>query len=240
MSATQAKALAKQAAADAKLAQVHQAAMQLLIDLSLPTAALSHPALVRLYEAICTALDQPTSKMASWLMSPQQVENHLYYKERVDNTASTTEPTPTVVPAIEGIEVVQHASVEEVIDENPLKRTLDEANHSVNSSSSSNRPKSPEKPAKRPCNVTTTIDNVIDQLDDDDDEDEPPPPQRPTVDNDGGGGDDLSERDYVEQFLRASVEDFLPEKPPSGQNQRQKRVKQFFSDLFTWTIIASD
>lgn len=50
MSASQAKALAKQAAADAKLRAVHEAAMQLLIDLKLPTAALSHPALVRLYE----------------------------------------------------------------------------------------------------------------------------------------------------------------------------------------------
>ena len=50
MSASQAKALAKQAAANAKLSAVHEAAMQLLIDLKLPTAALSHPALVRLYE----------------------------------------------------------------------------------------------------------------------------------------------------------------------------------------------
>jgi len=63
--------------------------------------------------------------------------------------------------------------------------------------------------------------DVIEQLDEDDDEDDDDEPlQRSVLVDDGGGGDDLSERDYVEQFLQASVENFLPEKlPKSGKDQ---------------------
>ena len=185
MSTAQAKALAKQAAADAKVARVHEAAMQLLIDLKLPTAALSHPALVRLYEAICGALDQPVTKMSNWLMSPQQVENHALYKQHFDNTAS--EQTETT------IEVVQHASVTEEIsiEEVSTNEAICGPEDSQTQQTAVKRPPpdetpSPEKrPAKRPCNADTTI-----ELDD--------------------FPDDMNERDYVEQFLRTSVEDFLP------------------------------
>ena len=184
MSTAQAKALAKQAAADAKVHRVHEAAMQLLIDLKLPTAALSHPALVRLYEAICSALDQPVTKMANWLMSPQQVENHALYKQHFDNTVSEQAETT--------IEVVQHASVTEEISIEEVSTTEGEIpGESTTPQAAIKRPPpdespSPEKrPAKRLCNTDTTME--LDDL-----------------------PDDMNERDYVEQFLRTSVEDFLP------------------------------
>ena len=184
MSTAQAKALAKQAAADAKVHRVHEAAMQLLIDLKLPTAALSHPALVRLYEVICSALDQPVTKMANWLMSPQQVENHALYKQHFDNTVSEQAETT--------IEVVQHASVTEEISIEEVSTTEGEIpGESPTPQAAIKRPPpdespSPEKrPAKRLCNTDTTME--LDDL-----------------------PDDMNERDYVEQFLRTSVEEFLP------------------------------
>ena len=108
-------------------------------------------------------------------MSPQQVENHAYYRERVNNTETpeeviSIETSGTAPEEAQNIEIVTHDSIEEVEPDSQasLKRPIP------------SEPNSPEKSAKRICAEL---------------------PDLP---------DDMNERDYVEQFLRTSVEDFLP------------------------------
>ena len=166
----------KQAAFEAKIRKVHDASVQLLIDFKLPTSAFSHQSLVKLYEAICSAVNLPVSKVGDWLMPPQLVESHPLYKEYVDNTVSQQSIEPT-------IEVVQDASISEQIT---IESTVDTQGSQV----AGKRPivdesSSSENPAKRPC----TAESQIVELD-----------EMP---------DDINERDYVEQFLRTTVEDFL-------------------------------
>ena len=158
-----AKTMAKQAEFEAKIRRVHDASIRLLIDLNLPTSALSHPSLAKLYEAICHAVDLPTTKVTNWLMSPQEVENHLLYRQHIDNTET----------AQQSIELIEHESVSEQMtietpqigDKRPISDVL------------------PQIEPKRPCNSQTQIVEL---------------------------DDDINERDYVEKFLRTSIEDFLP------------------------------
>ena len=126
--------------------------------------------------------------MAQWLMSPQQVENHAYYRERVNNTEHPSEEVIAIGSsgtAVEtpNIEIVTHDSIDTSIEEIAEPESSTSLKRPVPS-----EPSSPEKSAKR----------VRAEL-----------PDLP---------DDMNERDYVEQFLRTSVEDFLPSDKSSDKN----------------------
>ena len=208
-------AINKKKALDAKIRLVHDAAIQLLIDWNLPTSALSHQSLVKLYEAICSVVDIPVSKATNWLMSPQQVECHPLYKQHVDNTASQ-QPVEPIIEIVKHAEPIPNEGIQQIpgkhivsdkpfslvllnASEQPAEPTVELVNQTSVSEQISNentqqiaekRPSadetlSVEKPAKRPCTDQTEIVEL----------DETP--------------DDSHERDYVGEFLSTSTDDFL-------------------------------
>ena len=220
-------AINKKKALDAKIRLVHDAAVQLLIDWKLPTSALSHQSLVKLYGAICSVVDIPVSKATNWLVSPQQVECHPLYKQHADNTSSQqpVEPIIEIVKHAEPIpnEGIQRIPRKHIISDKPFSLVLlnaseqpaeptvqlvdqtsiseqiavDSTQQIAQKRSSADETLSLEKPAKRPCTDETEIVDL----------NEIP--------------DGSHERDDVEEFLSTSTDDFIP-------NRKMDEILHFF------------
>ena len=209
-------AINKKKALDAKIRLVHDAAIQLLIDWELPTSALSHQSLVKLYEAICSVVDIPVSKATNWLVSPQQVECHPLYKQHADNTSSEQpiEPTIEIVKHAEPIpnEGIQQIPGKHIISDKPFSLVL--LNNAAEQSAEPNVEIDDQTPVSEQISMESTQQIAEKRPSADKTLSVEKPAKRPCTNQTeivelDETPDDSHERDYVGEFLSTSTDDFL-------------------------------